>query len=159
MYTFGWSLHNHPYVGLSLPWLETVLLSSKFEQKKQNIAHSRRRTSGERLSKVRLLSHCEETPWHHDPLSWVNVGHWNHETTTLFRMWVGSMTLEHVNFIWWAPQQNRNVYVLFIHQAELGNMGGGILLALYVGITIHPSNICTKHCSSQYDCMELLSIS
>ena len=68
------------------------------------------------------------------------------------------MTLEHVNFIPWAPQHNGNIHVLFIHQAELGKLGGGKLLALYVGIIIHPSNIRMAHYSSQYFYVEVLLI-
>jgi len=45
----------------------------------------------------------------------------------------------------------------YIH-AELGNTGGVILLALCIGITIHPNNSHMKHISSQYYSLEKLSI-
>ena len=49
------------------------------------------------------------------------------------------------------------VYYSYIH-ASLGNLSGVILLALCVGLIVHPKNICRIHCSSQYYSQNLLLI-
>ena len=49
------------------------------------------------------------------------------------------------------------IYYSYIH-ALLGNVGGIILLALCTRITIHPNNIHTKNCSSQYYYLKLLKL-
>ena len=110
--------------------------SKRNKTKKQNVAYSKKRTSGGRLSEVRLLSHCKETPWHHDPLSWVNVGQWNHETITLFKMWVGSMTHEYVDYIPWVPWTNCKFFFI-IHIFGLS-------------LVIWGSYIYTLHCARGY---------
>ena len=50
-------------------------------------------------------------------------------------MWIGSITLEHVNYIMWVLEQTGNICLLFIVYVELGNLGGVILLALCAGTT------------------------
>ena len=61
------------------------------------------------------------------------------------------MTLELCQF-YFMGHTNRvriSVYYLYNH-VELGKLGGVILPALCIGIIMHPSNISSTHCSSQY---------
>ena len=44
-------------------------------------------------------------------------------------------------------EQIKNFFYYPYIQAELGNLGGVILLALCTGIIFHPMNIHKKHCS------------
>ena len=74
-------------------------------------------------------------------------------------MWVGSMILEYVYYIPMGPRK-LGIFVYYSYmEVELGKLGGVLLLALCIEITIHRRNIHKKHCSSQYYSLELLLIS
>ena len=61
-------------------------------------------------------------------------------------MWVGSMTLEYVNYTLWASQADWD-YLFIIDTFRL-KLEIWVILALCAEIIVHPKNIQRKHCSS-----------
>ena len=88
-------------------------------------------------------------------ITWIlteNVGKpLGHSSIHYSAMWVGSMTLEYVDYILWASNKVIIFYLLFIHLGRRLTILDGIKLpASFVGITVHPTIIHMKHCSSLY---------
>jgi hypothetical protein len=56
-------------------------------------------------------------------------------------MWVGSMTMEHVNYIMWGPKQSKNIVCVHMFRLMLEKLSGVILMTLFIGNILHPGII------------------
>ena len=74
-------------------------------------------------------------------------------------MWVGSVTLEYVIYIMWAPNKVRILFNIHTFKLTRENLGRVILLALFTRIIAHPYTIHKNYYSLLYYSQETLFIS